>query len=463
MMYSRPEQLGESVTILGGGLVGAMLSMYLVRRGFKVSVYEKRPDLRSVDLEAGRSINLALSHRGLRALSENGLLQGLDKVMVPMHGRMMHDVKGNLTFQAYGKEGQHINSVSRNGLNQELVQQADKAGVDFHFESEVQQVNLKGPSLQIKQGTTIKDLKEPGLLVGADGSFSVLRNAMQRTDRFNYSQQFIEHGYKELSIPPVNGDYAMEPNALHIWPRGRYMLIALPNKDKSFTCTLFLDYERQKNGVESFASLQDIDVVEAFFEANFADARALMPDFETQWAQNPVASLVMVRCYPWHRGHSMLIGDASHALVPFYGQGMNAGFEDCRLFNETVTRLGHKGWDAVLTDFEQNRKKDADAISTLAMNNFVEMRDHVGNPAFLLRKKIEAHLAALYPGKWIPLYSMVTFSDMPYNNALETGYKQTEIMQEIMGLPGIEDRWLDLDYTVYINRLHKNLEAAALV
>ena len=283
----------------------------------------------------------------------------------------------------------------------------------------------------LRAGTTVSP--ESDLLIGADGAYSTLRAAMQITPRFNYSQQYIEHGYKELRIPPVDGTFALDPHALHIWPRGGYMLIALPNTDKSFTCTLFLPYE----GEPSFAALPDETAVMRFFEAQFPDALLLMPQLTDDFFANPTADLVTIRCYPWSRyGKNLLIGDAAHAIVPFYGQGMNAAFEDCRILSEMLAYAGQKDTESpfaeVIEAFQQQRQPDADAIATLALQNFIEMRDRVADPRFLAQKKIEAELHRRFPDRWVPLYTQVTFSDQRYSDALAMGQRQEKIMQEVM-------------------------------
>ena len=289
------------------------------------------------------------------------------------------------------------------------------------------------------------------IIIESDGAFSAVRKFMEVTDRFSYSQHFIEHGYKELTIPAGrNGEFLLDKNALHIWPRGNYMLIALPNPDGSFTCTLFFPYE----GNPSFSSVvSDNDAVE-LFKKDFPDALELMPSFIEDYNTNPTSSLVTVKCYPWVRNKTLIIGDASHAIVPFYGQGMNSGFEDCRVLNQLLDDY-NDDWYVVLPKFQQLRKPDADAISDLAMQNFIEMRDLVGDEQFLLRKKIEARLYELYPHKWIPLYSMVTFKEkVRYSEALQKGKVQKNIMDEVMRKPNIENAWGDLDFSSIVAELN---------
>lgn len=433
--------------MLGAGLVGSLMSIYLSKRGYKVDIYEKRSDMRASGQRGGRSINLALSHRGLTALEEVGLADEIRKLVIPMKGRMMHDTNGHYTYQAYGKEGQYINSVSRSLLNEMLMDEAEKGGVKIHFEHHCSEVNLDKTEATFHSPKGIVKVN-PDIILGSDGAFSALREAIQHTDRTNYSQFFIEHGYKELSIPPVNGEFAMEPNALHIWPRGRFMMIALPNTDKSFTCTLFLDFE----GPQSFERLRTKQAVEDFFGEYFPDVPPLVPDLTQQFFENSTPSLITVKCFPWAKNKSLLIGDAAHAIVPFYGQGMNCGFEDCHVLNQLIDDYQHD-WHQIMPAFQISRKPNADAIAELALQNFIEMRDLVADPKFLLRKKIEARLHELYPDRWVPLYTMVTFTQLPYEQALKTGQKQTQIMEDVMNRPDIESAWERLDFEGIVGRL----------
>jgi kynurenine 3-monooxygenase len=433
----------KEIVIAGAGLVGSLLSIYLVRRGYRVSVYERRGDMRKEKMQAGRSINLALSDRGLLALAKVGLEEEIRSIAIPMHGRYIHHIDGSSAFQPYGKTGQYINSVSRGTLNMKLMDLAEKEGIRFHFHHKFNTADWK-----IKEACfeVIKENSEPGsvkvnfdILFGADGAFSATRLQHQlQYDRFDYQQYYIDCGYKELTIPAKDGDFAMEVNALHIWPRKDYMLIALPNLDKTFTCTLFFPFE----GETSFSKLDTEQKVEEFFRQTFPDAVPLIPELASQFFNNPTSSLVTVKCFPWIRGdHFALIGDAAHAIVPFFGQGMNCGFEDCRILDELIEKF-QEDWDLILPAFQELRKPDADAIADLAVNNFTEMRDKTADPGFLLQKKIEARLHEKYPEQWIPAYSQVTFSPhIRYSEALERGQKQERIMEEIMQLPGIETRW----------------------
>lgn len=441
---------GKRIGIIGAGLVGTLLSIYLAKRGYNVSVFEKRDDVRETDRDEGRSINLALSTRGIRALDQVGLATRIRDIAIPMHGRMMHDPSGNLSFLPYGKYGQFINSISRGGLNAMLLEEAEKNNVRFYFSHRCTSVNIPktSTSFQASNGKALE--LDFDILVGADGVFSAVRSAMQITDRYDYSQSYLEHGYKELQIPAgPAGEFLMEKNALHIWPRESFMMIALPNPDATFTCTLFFPFE----GRQSFASLSDDERILKFFRETFPDAVHHMPRLLEDYTENPTSSLVTIRCYPWVRHKTFLIGDAAHGILPFYGQGMNAGFEDCFILNEMLERF-NDDWPLALADFQRTRKEDTDAIAQLAFDNFIEMRDLVADPRFLLRKKIEARLHELYPNDWVPLYSMVTFNEhIRYSYAYRAGKKQQEIMDEVMKTPGLASNWQNLDFDEIVRRL----------
>lgn len=415
--------MNKKISIVGAGLVGSLLGINLKQRGFDVTIYEKRKDPRKSRNYQGRSINLALSRRGILALQSVGIFEKIAPLLIPMKGRMMHDESGELTYQPYGKEGQHINSVSRGKLNEILVETVEALGVEVQFEKTCEAVDFENTVLSFSDGEQV----ESDIIFGTDGAFSAIRKQMQTMDRFNFSQHYIDHGYKELQIDPINDDFALDPNYLHIWPRGNFMLIALPNQDKTFTCTLFFPFE----GSPSFHSLSSDKDIKSFFQSYFPDILSLIPDLLTQYQRNPTSSLVTTKCSPWNKNNTLILGDASHAIVPFYGQGMNSGFEDVRLLVELAEKLDWD-WCDILPAFSAARKKDADAISELALNNFIEMRDHVGNPDFLKRKKLEAQIQEAFPKEWIPLYSMVTFSDLPYSEAMRLGNIQTEIMREVL-------------------------------
>lgn len=444
----------KKITIVGAGLIGSLLAVYLRKQGHSVTMFEGRPDLRKEKISAGKSINLALSDRGWRPLKEVGLEDDLLKMIIPMKSRLMHDMEGNLTYQPYGKEGQAINSISRGGLNALLMNTAEELGVDIQFnhkcidvdfEHNLVEFNSKGKQFQIHSD----------LIFGTDGAFSAVRAAMQRTDRFTFSQSYIPHGYKELVIPATNtGGFAIEKNVLHIWPRGAYMLIALPNLDGSFTVTLFLPFEGKGY---SFENLNTDDKVKAFFKEIFPDALEHMPTLLKDFNAHPASSLVTVKSYPWIRKNTMILGDAAHAVVPFYGQGMNCGFEDCYELNKLIEKNGDN-WEKTFEEFNTSRPENTDAIADLAVENFVEMRDKVGDEMFLLRKKIEAHINDLYPDKWIPQYSMVTFNpDLGYAEAAKIGKIQRQIMDEVMAISNIKETWQNLDFKMIIEDLQESL------
>lgn len=410
------------ISIVGAGLVGSLLAINLKKKGFEVTIFEKRNDPRKASNYEGRSINLALSRRGILALKAVGIYEKVRPLLLPMKGRIMHDANGMLTDQPYGKEGEHINSVSRGKLNEILIEAAEELGVDIQFRKQCQNVDFDLSILKFDREEVRSDI-----ILGTDGAFSVIRKHMQLTDRFNFSQHYIEHGYKELEIPPRNGDFALSPEYLHIWPRGNFMLIALPNQDKSFTCTLFFPFE----GKPSFASVSTPAEIQSFLQEYFPDVLSIIPDAVEQYQKNPTSSLVTTKCYPWNKNRTLLMGDASHAIVPFYGQGMNSGFEDVRIFMELAEDL-QWDWDHILPQFSSARKQNTDAIAELALNNFIEMRDHVGDPSFLKRKKLEAQIQDAFPEEWLPLYSMVTFSDLPYSEALRLGKIQKSIMDKVL-------------------------------
>lgn len=430
----------KKAVIAGAGLVGALWSVMLAKRGYEVDVYERRPDFRQAGYIGGRSINLALSERGWKAVEIAGIREKIEKVALPMPGRMMHGVDGELTFQPYGEAGQAIYSVSRGGLNVELVNIAEEfENVRFHFNQACKGVDLDNSAIRFEDTQTgARYTIESDLIFGTDGAFSAIRSSMQRLPRFNYSQHYIEHGYKELSIPAnEDGTHRMHTNALHIWPRGQFMLIALPNLDGSFTCTLFLPFE----GEESFENLTNERQVMAFFKKYFPDVIPLMPTLVEDFFENPTPPLVTIRCSPWNYGSKiLLIGDASHAIVPFFGQGMNAGFEDCTILDSLMDKYD-EDWPAIIEEFNANRIEDANAIADLALANFIEMRDKVADPRFLLWKKIEKHLHERFPKEFQSVYSMVSFSHVPYSQALAEVAEHERLFDRMLAIPNLEENW----------------------
>ena len=434
----------KKFTLAGAGLVGSLFAIYLAKKGHRVDIFERRKDMRIETIGVAKSINLALSNRGWKALAGVGIDDEVKQMAIPMYKRVMHALDGTLTDQPYGKDGEAIYSVSRGGLNALLMDLAEREEkVNFHFNQKCVDVDLKKAS-SVFEHTITKEITniEADHVVGADGIYSAVRSQMQRQDRFNYEQRYIEHGYIELVIPAnEDGTHQLEMNALHIWPRGTYMLIALPNLDGSFTCTLFFPFK----GEYSFDSLTDNQSILNFFNEVFPDAVPLMPSLLQDFKENPTSSLAIIRCFPWTVDDKvMLIGDASHATVPFYGQGMNSGFEDCSVFNDLMEEHGDD-WDACFKAYEIARKENGDAIQDLSIHNFMVMRDKTADPKFLLQKKIEKHFSTKYPDKWLPLYSMVTFSDIPYSKAWQLGQKQESMMQEILSIPDIESKWDSLE------------------
>jgi len=432
----------KSVTIVGAGLVGSLLSIYLSKRGYKVNVFERRADMRLETMSAGRSINLALSDRGWRGLEGVGIADDIKKISIPMYGRFIHHKDGTNAYQPYGKDNQAIYSVSRADINMKLMDLAEQQeNVNIQFNKKCTLINRKDLAITFEDNLTKEtSLNSADLLFGADGAFASSRLSIQlQSDRFEYNQHYIDCGYKELIIPAgKNGEFLLDKNSLHIWPRGSFMMIALPNPDGNFTCTLFLPFEGEK----SFSNLKTDKQVEDFFKSEFSDAFTLMPTLISDFKTNVTASLVTVKCFPWVFDNKIgLIGDAAHAIVPFYGQGMNCGFEDCVVLNELIEKH-NDDWDIIFPEYEQLRKPDGDAIADLAIANFVEMRDKTADPKFILQKKIEAKFSQHYPDKWIPLYSMVTYSPhIRYSTALKEGQKQQKIMDEIMALNNIESIW----------------------
>lgn len=428
----------KTATIVGAGLVGSLWAVYLSKAGYKVSIVERRSDLREADISAGKSINLALSERGWKAFRTVGIDKEIEAIAIPMHGRTMHDLKGNLTFQPYGQEGQAIYSVSRAGINCKMMDIAEKYGnADIRFNEKCINTDLTNGIVYLENTLTgEKSEVQSDVVFATDGAFSAVRtNAMQRLDRFNYNQQYIEDGYREILLPAnEDGSYPLEKNTLHIWPRGRFMLIALPNEDGSFTCTLFMPHE---NHEFSFDKLKTKEQVDQFFRSVFPDFHDLMPNIADVWESHPLSSLAIIRCYPWTHGKVALMGDAAHATVPFYGQGMNSGFEDCTVM-WNIMQKHNENWPNVFEEYQRVRKPDGDGVQDLSLHNYHVMRDYVADPAFLLQKKFERRIEQLYPEKYIPLYSQVSFTHIPYSTAWENGQKQDEHIKQIMAKNNIE-------------------------
>jgi len=415
----------ERIVLIGGGLAGGLLAAYLGRRGYEVDLYERRADPGAGNFVGGRSINLAVSTRGIHALEQVGLAKEVLAQAIPMRGRMIHDKAGGLHFQPYDMDPSRcIYSVGRSVINTVTLNAARQyPTVRVHFNHRCTDVDLDRPLARENEEGEVEAAGD--VLIGVDGAFSAVRRAMQRLDRFEYQQSYLEHGYKELTIPPTaGGGFAMEKNALHIWPRRSFMMIALPNPDGSFTCTLFWPFE----GPSSFASIRGEDDVRRFFASEFPDAVPLMPTLLEDFFRNPTGSMVTVRCRPWHVGGKVgLVGDAAHAVVPFYGQGMNAAFEDCVALDECIAG-GGGDWARVFADYESRRKENVDALADLAIANFVEMRDKTASRSFHLRKKLERTLHRRLAGWYTPLYTMVSFTRTPYAEAVRKARRQDRIV-----------------------------------
>ncbi len=408
----------KKLILVGSGLAGGLLAAFLGRRGYEVELFERRPDPRAENFVGGRSINLALSTRGIHALDQLGIAGRALTDAIPMRGRMIHDKSGTRHFSPYDRDpNKYINSIGRGALNTTVIEAARQyPNVRVHFNSRCTEVELESATAKLQEGTDGRVFEARGdAVIGVDGAYSAVRKSMQQAiPNFEYSESYLDHGYKELTIPPAtDGSWRMEREALHIWPRRSFMMIALPNPDGSFTCTLFW----QRHGPHSFETVTSDDDVRRFFDEEFPDAVPLMPDLLRDFKENPSGSLVTIRCAPWnYKGKVLLLGDAAHAVVPFYGQGMNAAFEDCVVLDEYLGRWPND-LEKVFESFFHQRKPNADALADLAVANFIEMRDKTASPVFRTRKKLEHALEGALPGFYLPLYAMVTFSRIPYAEA----------------------------------------------
>jgi kynurenine 3-monooxygenase len=417
----------HKITIIGGGLAGSLAAIYMAKRGFEVNLFERRPDMRKSNIYQGKSINLALSTRGLHALEKIGLDKEILADAIPMYGRMMHSKTGELSYHPYGKQGQAINSVSRGRLNQKLIELADEfPNITIYFNSKCIDVDVNKTTaiFELEDGshkTIISDR-----ILGTDGAFAATRSKLQTSERFNYSQSYLHVGYKELEIPEgENGKFMMEKNALHIWPRGSFMMIALPNPKGDFTCTLFMPFEL-------FDSIKTKEDVARFFNEEFADAVPMMPTLLDDYMKNPTSNLVTVRCYPWVKEDKLaLAGDAAHAVVPFYGQGMNCSFEDIVVLDNMIEKYGND-WNTIFDEYQKERKPNADAIADLAIQNYYEMAEKVGDKHFLHKKHIEHELTELYPDKFKSQYELTTFSLSGYKYAWDMGKKNDALLEKII-------------------------------
>ena len=420
--------MGTKFTLIGSGLAGGLLAAYLGKRGSEVDLYERRADPRAGNFVGGRSINLALSTRGIHALQQLGIADEVMQHAIPMRGRMIHDKSGDLHFAPYDRDpSKCINSIGRAALNTTVIEAAQRyPNVRVMFNHLCTDVDLDAPAAHLLNTETNQTITARGdAVIGVDGAFSAVRRAMQRLDRFDYSQSYLAHGYKELTIPPAaDGVWWMEKHALHIWPRKSFMMIALPNPDASFTCTLFWEFA----GPRSFETMKDDDDVRRFFDEEFPDAVPLMPTLLEDFRGNPTGSLVTVRCAPWHYQDKVaLVGDAAHAVVPFYGQGMNAAFEDCIVLDECLAEFPNDRKRA-FTEYFVRRKENADALADLAVHNFIEMRDKTASKIFRAKKKLDHLLEGLLPGMYLPLYTMVTFTRIPYAEAARRARYQDRLV-----------------------------------
>lgn len=419
--------MSQKITIIGGGLAGSLAAIYMAKRGFEVNLFERRPDMRKTNIYQGKSINLALSTRGLHALEKIGLDKEILADAIPMYGRMMHSKTGELSYHPYGKQGQAINSVSRGRLNQKLIELADAfPNITIYFNSKCVDVDVNKTTATFElEDDSLKTITSDRIL-GTDGAFAATRSKLQTSERFNYSQSYLHVGYKELEIPEgENGQFMMEKNALHIWPRGSFMMIALPNPKGDFTCTLFMPFEL-------FDNIKSKEDVAKFFHDEFPDAVPMMPTLVDDYMKNPTSNLVTVRCYPWVKGDKLaLAGDAAHAVVPFYGQGMNCSFEDIVVLDNMIEKYGDD-WNTIFDEYQKERKPNADAIADLAIQNYYEMADKVGDKHFLHKKHIEHELSELYPDKFKSQYELTTFSLSGYKYAWDMGKKNDALLERII-------------------------------
>ena len=422
----------KQATIIGSGLVGSLWAVYLTKAGYKVKLFERRSDMRKANISAGKSINLATSYRGWKALDEMGIGDEIRKIVIPMYGRTMHALDGKTTYQPYGINNQAIFSVSRGEINCKLMDVAERDGnAEIFFNEECIGADLKNGVVHVKNTETgkITEVKSD-VVFGTDGAFSAIRyNAMQKLDRFSYSQNYIADGYREILLPAnADGSYKLAKETLHIWPRGRFMLIALPNFDGSFTCTLFMPFEGDEH---CFNNLTSKEKVNNFFKTVFPDFFEMMPNIADAWEDHPLSSLAIIRCFPWTHGKVALMGDAAHATVPFFGQGMNAGFEDCSVMY-SLMKKHNEDWDKIFKEYEVLRKPNGDAVQDLSLLNYIVMRDKVADPMFLLQQKVERRMAELYPGNYFPMYSMVSFSEIEYQVALNKGKEQDQMIMDLI-------------------------------
>ena len=428
----------EKILIVGAGLCGSMLALRMAQRGYQVVVYESRSDLRKSDISAGRSINLALSNRGLKALRMAGVEEKARELCIPMKGRLMHDVASNTFESNYsGRQGEFINSISRGDLNGLLLTEAEKySNVKIHFNTRCLEIDIETKIASFQSIDSEKQFTvQADVIFGTDGAGSSLRKSYEKQfPEFIVTQDFLTHGYKELEIPAdINGNHIISKEHLHIWPRGDYMLIALPNMDGSFTVTLFLSYSE---GLYNFDNLITEEKIIEFFKKDFPDTLSLIPDILKEFENNPTGKLGTIKCYPWsYKGNTLLLGDSSHAIVPFYGQGMNASFEDVYVFDNVLNQF-EGDWSTVFSEFQKQRKIDTDAIADLAIDNYYEMRDHVANPLFKEKRIVEMNLEKYFPTEYFSKYSLVTFNEyIGYHEAMTKGRAQDKVLLKMAENP----------------------------
>ena len=428
----------EKILIVGAGLCGSMLALRMAQRGYQVVVYESRSDLRKSDISAGRSINLALSNRGLKALRMAGVEEKARELCIPMKGRLMHDAASNTFESNYsGRQGEFINSISRGDLNGLLLTEAEKySNVKIHFNTRCLEIDIETKIASFQSIDSEKQFTvQADVIFGTDGAGSSLRKSYEKQfPEFSVTQDFLTHGYKELEIPAdINGNHIISKEHLHIWPRGDYMLIALPNMDGSFTVTLFLSYSE---GLYNFDNLITEEKIIEFFKKDFPDALSLIPDVLKEFENNPTGKLGTIKCYPWsYKGNTLLLGDSSHAIVPFYGQGMNASFEDVYVFDNVLNQF-EGDWLTVFSEFQKQRKIDTDAIADLAIDNYYEMRDHVANPLFKEKRIVEMNLEKYFPTEYFSKYSLVTFNEyIGYHEAMTKGRAQDKVLLKMAENP----------------------------
>lgn len=442
----------KDITIVGAGLVGSLLAIYLAKRGYSVEVFERNADLREIEFKRGKSINITLCDRGLKALDAVGVGDIIRQVSVPVYGRLIHQENGELEYQPYGNNQEALYSVSRYQLNCALLDYAQTHfPIDFYFNEECIGLDLSSTTITFKNNRTGNIFhRQANRIIGADGAHSAVRQKLQQRSRFDYSQHYATHANKELSIPAsTQAGWAQKKNVLHIWPRGQYMLISFPNVDGSITCTLHLPFA----GEFSFDSIKTEADVKHLFTTMFPDAMLEMPTLIEDYFANPCIPMVTIRCSQWvFQDKIALIGDAAHAMWPSYGQGANSGFEDCAVFDQCVEQYG-ENWLATFQEYERLRRPNGDMMGILSEEHFREIRDLVGDHEFQLRKKIERKINRLYPTKYIPLYSLIAFTDIPYAEALPIDQQQRQIIEQLLKIDNIEAKIDDRETEKIIHQL----------